>query len=1378
MVDANQIQQLIKQLELLRTELNSVEKTSGQFNTAIENAIAGLNRFDTTGAVGDAKRFSEAISELSRAFQSLGRESSVLTELRSIDLSPTLGNRGILLPQAQEKISISTSRAEASKQAALEELATIQQAQERIAVLTEQQTAKGVVSPLLGQATERLADAERRASDKLREAELQIERLQAAAERLASGGRQSTERLSASPIDTGEQPLTQTQADEMFSVFPTADTTSKVKDFKVTMEDLQMVFKDDAAIAKFQSRLASMGFSVDKINQPIQSFSNGMRLVKLESQESEGVIRQATVRVDALGNAVDIGNTRARTFGEIIQRNIIEVGKWSIAVGVVYGTIQKLQEAIQIAIDLESELATITIALGEAHKSVATIFEDSANIAERTGQSITSVIDSYAIAVRATGNIADETERFRVANQLLTDSLALSTLTGMSTSESIDILSAAIRQMGMELEDGQQLLDLWVSTSQAANVDIETLAESFSIASATAQAFGLDAQNLNSVIAVMAESTSISATEVGNAVRRILSTIQSGATQDILSTFGISTESEGELRSFLEIMERIASLYREGILSEAQLLQIGNVAGGGARGAAGFVALVKNLDRIQEINTKTSETQGEAQKALAIQLDTTKTSVVELGNAFIEFAQALGTDGGVLEAVETLAKALSWILGQITDLTSALGEAGPALAAFGVAALVKGGGFGGIQTAITGIATQKFAGLNTEAMRRAGGIFAGVAVSGILTGINAKQGEVGAAWGNAIGGIIGATLGGVQGALIGASIGNAIGKVLLDYDADIGQALADRFKESVEENPPNLDEEANKISPDLTKEIFKVFGLGSVALGKVGAGVGAAEFNINQEIRKFAGKEDLGGIQGRITPEEFALGMLSEENLAAIMPQLLQEIIAKGFEEGNLLEGTDFAKDVKDVLARDEGKINAVIQEFKDKIDQQIIEGISGTEISDKSDAITTATAKIAQLQTAVGDKFIQASEDINTASEAYEFFAQLIIEGTPEQNQVITDLVSDIAVFSTQLEQTFSPELAEKLRNSKQELIGFLLAVQQTGVGREVDLPSIINLGDISEQQFNQVIIEAERVAENYKNALTDNLGLTEAEIEEVVNSWKPLFLRINEEFRLQEGLPQFAISEALQSVTGGAGFDIKQLDISSGQAGQLAAAYQYFDSLISSAFPQYQDNIEEFGVIFNDNVTDTLHADNLKFQLAMQQLIDIEEKQLDGIYNLPTDATFWVPWTGALVAGQRDGGATGGFGTADPNEVFSKATTSTLLGPAEREIPKWLTDTLSGGLYSDEEKEAYKYGRYPRLPVAVESYRKEPYADLIEKFMNRIDETENIPSFNLNLSINADFVTYLDTEVIGRAVTTYLEQQLVRSSGLSGGATLEYVV
>jgi hypothetical protein len=91
---------------------------------------------------------------------------------------------------------------------------------------------------------------------------------------------------------------------------------------------------------------------------------------------------------------------------------------------------------------------------------------------------------------------------------------------------------------------------------------------------------------------------------------------------------------------------------------------------------------------------------------------------------------------------------------------------------------------------------------------------------------------------------------------------------------------------------------------------------------------------------------------------------------------------------------------------------------------------------------------------------------------------------------------------------------------------------------------------------------------------------------------------------------------------------------------AGELKKQLQWSGNLLSGM--GYTEQQEKLGIIFSDWVTMPITAGQKQMQLALERIAEIEQKQLDGMYNLPEGSTFWVP-LGAMGLRPTAGGGGG---------------------------------------------------------------------------------------------------------------------------------------
>lgn len=439
------------------------------------------------------------------------------------------------------------------------------------------------------------------------------------------------------------------------------DLTSRLKEYGMTLSDVKNIHRE-----------ASTGITR-------MTFAREIPLLDPATGNSINAINTLNLALSRSGRILTDTQKRFRDFASAVARDMGEFLKWTIAAAAIYAPINQINKLVDEMIQNQARLAEIQVITGRSSEEVYKSFSKIANIAAVTGESVVSAAESYKMAYIAAGNIRDENLRAATATQLLSDTLTLSRLSSLSAEESLDILSATLKQLGMGLNEGSVLLDKWVAVSKQANVDLQTLATSFAIISSAGENVGLTVDQMNGIIAATSEVSDLSAREVGNMIRAFISGYQTESAVKELDKFGVATrKSTGELRGFMEVFKEIKMLSEAGLISESQMARIAEILGGGARRGAQLSAFISNMGRIEqiaEVSAKAAE--GTAMKALQTRMETVDASAKRLAVSFSKLAQSIGNEGGILDFLVFLNSILIKVTDSMTLLTKALGNALP-----------------------------------------------------------------------------------------------------------------------------------------------------------------------------------------------------------------------------------------------------------------------------------------------------------------------------------------------------------------------------------------------------------------------------------------------------------------------------------------------------------------------------------------------------------------------------------------------------------------------------------------------------------------------------------------------------------------------------
>lgn len=951
-------------------------------------------------------------------------------------------------------------------------------------------------------------------------------------------------------------------------------------------------------------------------------------------------IRKVTLAMDKYKNVIADTSGRFRGFIDGIRRDIKEFTKWSLAITAVYLPMQALQSTITTAIQQESLLASVLITLNKNQEYSNKVFADASKIAKETGQSISDVIAGYNLALRATGDMANTYERTAVANKLMKDSIILSILAQMDQSEATDTLVASLKQTGYSLDQGQILLDKWVRVSKVANVDVKTLATSFAIVGEAAKQAGLSIDELNGLIAVVAASGITSAKETGNAVRAIISGVTTDRTADELRKYGIAVkDTTGKLRDFNSIVKDIKSAFDSGLISPDQLNKLAYVIGGGNRRQAQVVTALVQWGDVARISGESAKASGDAWEAFSKKLDTTQINLVKLTNTFQEFSRVLFTKGGILDSLNILLKLLTGISEAAVGITGALGTAFPAIA--GGAAFIGIAGQNRIATNLGKFTEEitraiQFAFLkatrqaNDELLRAA--VFRAEALGNLAT---KNAGKIMA------GSIVGAMAvmdvaktGNLLGAgTIGA--GAAIGGLLTAWNPFamvIGATIGEAFANYIENTKIEI---KNAEIPD------KVL---NAAGGKLAVGIIMTLTKLSYGLRGWElpeGYENLiamrlASTSGKMTVDEVIREMYGSKYFTEVLkysPSVVGGAIPKGI--------------IDSVIQAQKRELESYFYNVKPKISAR--EFNTGIETLG---ALPSFAERSAILISKLGKSF----EDFGASNweEFVKMLAEIQVFASDEQlssiNEPLTELIylldklqspssiNGIEVFD-QFTETYKKISIGEAQARVQEL-GDIIAKTMVVTSQQIranlaTVPSFDFFSELTKADVETAIKYAESFADEILPMLTEaqRIALQQqaAEAEMIVKTADNQIMRI-------EGLAAMFFGQgrtlATQQGLIGGSLGITKIDLDEQKLNELLERTEQVSRYLVSTFPGYKGEKESTIVKLQDNQYKKITTDMKVFNILLQEISDNTSKQLEGIYNLPSGAEFFVPYQAAIMA------------------------------------------------------------------------------------------------------------------------------------------------
>jgi TP901 family phage tail tape measure protein len=752
-------------------------------------------------------------------------------------------------------------------------------------------------------------------------------------------------------------------------------------------------------------------------------------------------------------------------------------------------------------------------------------------------------------------------------------------------------------------------------------------------------------------------------------------------------------KATGELRDFWDLLNEVSFLLQSGAISPAELTEIANAIGGGYRRGAQVQTILEGMARAQQLVGVQMNASGEAADALDTKMATLQAAITRLGNAFTGLAQTLGDEGGFLATAKGIVEVLTLFVEILDRIVSGLGKATPALLTFGAAwlALQSGQGkallsrpAGGLLTGAaravapgganllqsrfssTGYGQEGFTagaalgGIRTGVQRRIGGIdplaalaVLGPALSTVAEAVQKPEGEREEGYEKAgaqiAGGVIGAlvTGGSPIGALIGTAIAGAFADAVIDEDREIGGRIAEHFLRAAGEDDGG-EETAATLNEELTRSLHPIVraagDIGSFAARTVEyltPARGSQAFQAPTE--KFESEDVLIGLLQGAIGSNFLQNLITDDQRA-----LLEELIATTIQEG--IEAGDIAGPFRTLVEAGTSEIEdsagTLVQSFIEESQRQFVLG--DLDVSDMFNiselSIQTIAPFISQLKEALSLAGVDLG--VNELADQYLNLDSVSKQLLDTASRQVISLADQLAAMEESTDKTrkFSLEVYELTQKTNeynaalQALATLQEITRQRGVLEGVDERPIVDVGRLTPQQIQRVRREADRLRDQTADAFADG-GEEGADLwveamgdvliragEGIGKEFIDEFFNQDPEF-IKAAIENLGFEDALKEATA---FGLRDLRDQLGVADfpSLLRRYEQVKSTITTQFPDYNVQEDPLGLILKDGFR-TIHADQTLLNLAMQDLIDVNEQQLEGVWNLPSGMTAFVAWS-----------------------------------------------------------------------------------------------------------------------------------------------------
>lgn len=354
------------------------------------------------------------------------------------------------------------------------------------------------------------------------------------------------------------------------------------------------------------------------------------------------------------------------------------------------------KQSIEVIEDVDQAITDLSIASGMTREATAGLVKDYNNYAKElkaTTTQITSAADDYLRAGKTMSQ----------AKELIKDSIMLSKLGQISSSESTEDLLATMNGYNMSVEEVSKALDAMVAIDFKAATSSGDLATGLKYSASSAASAEVSFNKLVAILGTVQDRTQQSAEVVGTFANTMLSryrdvTIGKYLSDDgddisnyeaVLKSVGIQLrDQQGEFRDFETVLQEMADKWN-GLTSVQQNALIKVAAG--TRQQNRFIALMENYNKVLELTEVAANSAGTAvdkfNNSYANSLEAKKNTLQASFESMIVNSDMSEVYSGIIEATTDLVNFI--------NATNALKGA---MTALSVAGFIKG--FAAVRTGI------------------------------------------------------------------------------------------------------------------------------------------------------------------------------------------------------------------------------------------------------------------------------------------------------------------------------------------------------------------------------------------------------------------------------------------------------------------------------------------------------------------------------------------------------------------------------------------------------------------------------------------------------------------------------------------------------
>ncbi|WP_437261277.1 phage tail tape measure protein [Bacillus thuringiensis] len=426
----------------------------------------------------------------------------------------------------------------------------------------------------------------------------------------------------------------------------------------------------DAVIVGAKNSISKYGHEMTNFKVQIQ---NGKKYV----QEFSYALNHSNKEL--IRNGMELKNNVSKNLGVLEQLKVAleRVPVYFASTTAFYGSIEGLKALSREVIELDKALTELKRVAADG-TDVEILFRGAISMASELGNNAKDVLATVSEISRSYDELSEQQQL-----SLARASTVIANVSDMKANDAMKALIATMNGYRMETTRAMEIGDKLNEVDNNNSISTQQLAESMQKASATANTFGVDLDQLLGHTTAIGATTQESGRQIGNALKTIYSRVTTlEDVESILKSVGIGIRDvAGDALPVQDVFAKIAEKWQGMTNMERQNIAV-KVAG--RNHLTKFLALMNNWDMSVKATTDSLNSQGSAMKENARYQESLEARLNRLKNTFSSMALSFGDavlNNGLIVLMDTVQGAMTGI----SALASKLGIIPVVLAAVGAA---------------------------------------------------------------------------------------------------------------------------------------------------------------------------------------------------------------------------------------------------------------------------------------------------------------------------------------------------------------------------------------------------------------------------------------------------------------------------------------------------------------------------------------------------------------------------------------------------------------------------------------------------------------------------------------------------------------------